>query len=271
MRSRKSVQAAVACTAVLVLALLAATASRGEPPAITAKRMEARAVLREIHKLDARLELAVEAYNAATVKLLAIRTQLKLNRHELAVAEANLKLAEQRLAARLRHLYMSPGGDATIELLLGATSLEDLLDRLDTAKRVASMDSLVLNEVRRYRRAVIRQGVLLRRAREAQLRLVGERAAAKARIQHGLASRRRLLASIRSEIERLQAEEAARQARLAAAARANLFAWKLAQQQRLNETVVGVTAEGAGAGGSSVGVAPPSPYAGVVGVALGQL
>jgi hypothetical protein len=43
-------------------------------------------------------------------------------------------------------------------------------------------------------------------------RVVAARAAAKAEIENGLADRKRLLSSIKSEIQRLQAEQAARQA-----------------------------------------------------------
>src|SRR5206468_3593193 len=47
-----------------VIALATMTSARAEPPSVTAKRDEARAVLAQIQELDSRLGKAVEAYNA---------------------------------------------------------------------------------------------------------------------------------------------------------------------------------------------------------------
>jgi cell wall-associated NlpC family hydrolase len=241
---------------------------------IASKRAEAQQVLAQINQLDVSLGKAVEAYDASTVKLQNIRKQLRVNRVEMRVARRNLGSAERRLAARLRALYISGGGDSTLEVLLGAKSLDDVINRLDTANRVSDQDAQVLREVKVFRQQVAQHGAQLRRAHRTQERVVADRAAAKARIERGIADRQRLVASIRGEIQRLQAEQAARQALLAAQARARLIQQQQQQQAALNATVVGATAQAPSSTGDPnavTTVAPPSHYGGVVGVAMAQL
>jgi peptidoglycan DL-endopeptidase CwlO len=241
---------------------------------ITAKKAEAQQVLAQINQLDISLGRAVEAYDSATVKLQHIRKQLGVNRLEMGVARQNLKAAEKRLAARLRSLYISGGGDSTLEVLLGAKSLDDVINRLDTVNRVSDEDAQVLREVKVFRRQVAVRGAALLRAHRAQQRVVADRAAAKARIENGIADRQRLVASIRGEIQRLQAQQAAQQALLAAQARARLVQQQQQQQARLNTIVIGATAQAPSTTGDPnavTTVAPPSQYGGVVGVAMAQL
>ncbi len=255
--------------AVLLSALLAASLAVVPAlanPRIEAKRAEAARVLADIRALDSQLEKAIEAYNGATVRLAQIERQLRVNKREIAVARDNLRTARARLASRLRELYMAGDTASTFELLVGATSMDDLIARLDTIDRVSAEDAQVLAEVKRFRREVARRRLLLQQARAAQARVVAERAQAKQRIEAGLAERRRLLSSIQGEIERLQAEERRRQARLAAQARARLAAQREAQQRALASTVVGAAAET-----PEATVLPPARYGGVVGIAMRYL
>jgi cell wall-associated NlpC family hydrolase len=261
---------------VVVAALLAAVPAVADP--IGDKKAEAQRVLTEINQLDIRLGRAIEAYDASTIKLDHIRKELSSNRYEMRVAIKNKNQAESRLARRLRELYISGQADPMVQVLVGAQSLDDVIDRMDTASRVSAQDAQVLHQVRQYRREVAIRGTALRRAHRAQQRVVAARAAAKAEIENGLADRKRLLSSIKSEIQRLQAEQAARQALLAAQARARLVAQQQAAAARLNATVVGVTVQapspsstGDPSTNSVTTVAPPSQYGGVVGVAMGQL
>ncbi len=231
-------------------------------------------MLAQINQLDISLGKAVEAYDAATVKLQDIRKELSVNHFEMRVARKNLTAAEGRLAARLRDLYISGGGDSTLEVLLGAKSLDDVINRIDTANRVSDQDAQVLREVKLFKRQMAERGAALQREHRTQQRVVADRAAARARIENGLADRKQLLSSIKGEIQRLQAEQAARQAVLAAQARARLVAQQQAAQARINNTIVGATFQAPSSTGDPnavITVAPPSHYGGVVGVAMAQL
>jgi cell wall-associated NlpC family hydrolase len=261
-------------TLVLVVALaafLGAASALAEPPQISAKRAEAQRVLDEIHSLDVQLEKAIEAYNGATDQLAAIERARALNTRHYVIAKSNLKVAQRRLASRLRAIYTSDQEDSTLAILLGSRSLTDFLNRVETVNSVASQDSQVLGEIRRFKHDVAVRGVQLKQAHIRQEQIVSQRAAAKHEVESGLAERQRLLGSIKGEIAQLQAEEARRQEQLRIAAEARLRAQLTAQRQAAAEAqqtdVVGasaVTPEG-------ITVAPPSRYGGVVGIAMQYL
>jgi len=242
---------------------------------ITEKQAEAQRVLGEIDRLGHQLDLATERYDGATLRLSHIRASLRVNEHELRVARHDYRIAIDRLGARMRQLYMQgPGFDSSIEIFLGARTVEDVITGLDNANQVEQQDARLIVQTKRYRAAVTRQRAILTRIRKAQERVVAERAAARARIASGLAEQRRLLSSIRAEIVRLKQEEAQREARLAAEAQARMAAMRAAQQQALRSAVLGATVAGAdGRNGLPTGAVVPASSIGarVVQIAMQYL
>jgi cell wall-associated NlpC family hydrolase len=208
---------------VALLFLLAASLfpAAARPSPVGTKKAEAQQVLAEIQTIDANLEKVVEAYNAAQIKLDSIKAEQRVNERRLEIARANFRRAQSYLQQRLVALYTSDEQSA-LEILLGAASLDDLLDRMDTVNRVSEQDARIVTEVRSFRAEIKKREGQLARARTSQEAVVADQAAKKASIESQLATRKQLLASIRSEIERLQREEAAQQARLEAAARSRL-------------------------------------------------
>ena len=63
-------------------------------------------------------------------------------------------------------------------MILGAKSLDDLLDRIDMAQRVGGQDSKVLKDVRRFRNEVKTRRAKLRSDRARQAQIVQQRAGA---------------------------------------------------------------------------------------------
>jgi cell wall-associated NlpC family hydrolase len=232
----------------LFAALLLAGPATSQPT-IESKESEAQQVLAQIQQIDAELGHAVEAYNAAEIELDGIRAEQEVNERRLEIARSNFSRAQTNLDARLVELYTSGESDL-LEVLLGASSLDELLDRIDTASRVSAEDSKIIEEVRTFRAEMKRREAALARARERQEAVVAERAARRAAIESQLAERQRLLSSIKSEIERLKAAEAARQRRLEAQARARLSA------PASSSPAVSTTS------------APPATHGGVVGIAM---
>jgi cell wall-associated NlpC family hydrolase len=222
-------------------------------PSIEAKQAEAQQVLAQIQQIDADLGHAVEAYNAAEIELDRIRVEQKVNERRLEIARSNFSRAQTNLDARLVELYTNGESDL-LEVLLGASSLDELLDRIDTANRVSEDDSHIVGEVRVFRAEVKRREAELAKARERQEAVVAERASRRADIEAKLAERQRLHASIESEIEKLQAAEAARQRRLEAQARARL-----------------TTAPSPSPEEADTGSPPPARHGGVVGIAMQYL
>ncbi len=93
-----------------------------------------------------KLSQSIEAYNAANVKLDGINTQLRLNKREMV----------SLVAISVLRRHVSPSGCAIStsgasphprsSSFLGASSFEDLINRLDTIDRVSGEDSQVLSE-----------------------------------------------------------------------------------------------------------------------------
>jgi len=245
-------------------ALVAVSPAPAEPGSVSSKQAEAQSVMAQIQGLDANLERAVDAYNLANEKLAGIENDLRTNKAELKLAKANLRHAQRQLEAHLVAMYTSGDQDNGLAVLLGATSMDDLINRLDTMNRVSDQSAEVLKQVKIFRAKVKRERDRLQTAHVQQAKLVAERSAEKASIEGQLASRRQLLSSIKSEISRMQAAEQAQQAQLAAQARARL-------------TTSGATVLNASAGAvtspqpAPVYAPPPSKYGGVVGIAMQYL
>jgi cell wall-associated NlpC family hydrolase len=220
-------------------------------------------VLAQINQIDHALSQKIEAYNGARYRLGQIEHDQQVNRHDLGVARGNLKHAQKALAARLVSLYTADRQNTTLDVLLGAKSLDDLLSSLDTVNRVSDQDATVLREVISFRKLVQKQEHQLATAHSEQAGLVSSLAAQKAQIEGQLAQRQQLLSSIRSEIARLRAAERAQQAELAVAARARL-ATGGGQQPPVGIGIGAITPDGAS-------VVPASPYTGVVGIAMRYL
>jgi peptidoglycan DL-endopeptidase CwlO len=246
-------------------ALIAVPSAPAEPASVAAKRAEAQAVMGQIQGLDANLEQAIEAFNLANVKLGRIKDDLRENRRELKIAQGNLTRARATLEARLVEMYTSGSDNTGFAVLLGAGSIEDLIERVDTVNRVSDQSGRVLKEVKQYRTAVKTRRAKLKQAHVEQARLVAERAAQKASIEGQLAQRQQMLSSIRSEIGRLQEQERARQAQLEAAARA-----RLASPQTGLE-VITASSGSIDSTDQPLPAAPPGRYGGVVGIAMQYL
>ena len=185
------------------------------------KRSEAKRVLAEISRIDRQLSHTVDAFDGARVQLAALDARLRRNRAALVRARRTLQTAQKRLERRMVLIYTSEQ-PTTLDILLGASSLSDLLDELDTARKVAAQDDEVAQEAAAAKAELERRRAELERSRRAQRQTVARLAATRARIQSSLARRRELLASIHTEIAQIRARERARERRLAAEARARL-------------------------------------------------
>jgi cell wall-associated NlpC family hydrolase len=219
-------------------------------------------VLSQINQIDQSLGAAVEQYNLANVRLHKIEGDLRENKKQLALARTNLKLSQKALAARLVTAYTSTEDNSTLAVLLGSTSFEDLLNRVEAINSTSTQDANIVRQVRSSKLAIQHHEIELRNAHEAQRHIVAQKAAQKHHIESQLAQRRSLLSSIRGQIQQMKAAEAAQQRRLAAAAQA-----RIAGQS--TPTVSGVGVGASTPEGSTV--APPNVHGGVVGIAMQYL
>jgi len=205
----------------------------------------------------------VEAYNAANVRLDQIKHDLEVNQARLETAKKNLVKARAQVSARLVALYTSDEPD-TLSIIFGASSLGDLIERIDSANRIADQDARIAAEVRQYRNEVHARQQALVKAQADQVKVVAERAAQRASVQSQLAERQALYSSIKDQIAHLEAAERARQARLAAQARA-------AAKQHSAPAPAPTPAPSSSSGGSSSSAPPPATHSSVVSIALQYL
>ena len=260
-----------------VLAVLLGTASTAQAdPTISSKQAEARQILDQIHEMDSQLSKAIEAYNYADIELDRLDGELTANGRHLVVAKASLGSAQEHIAARLRALYVNGPGSGAVEVILGAKSLDDVLNRLDVVERVGDQDARVLSDVKRFRTEVRERRSKLKTAREQQADVVAERAASKAWIEEKLGERQRLYASVKNEIADLEAQERRRAALLEAQARARLSAQQSAIRQAVLEstssTAVATADPSVDASSEEyIPAPPPAKYTGVVGIAMQYL
>jgi cell wall-associated NlpC family hydrolase len=250
--------------AVLALAgaALSAAPAAAEPSSLASKQAQAQRVLVQIRSLDTSLSRAIEAYNLANIQLDRIESDLAENRVRLSIAKRNLNRAQSALARRLVTMYVSGSSNSTLEVLLGARSLDEVLSGIEAANRVSTNDANVLTQVKVFRAETRAHAQRLKRARARQAQLVRERASRKASIESQLGERQRLLSSIKTEISRIEAAERARQEELARQARERMVA---------AEPTFAASPIDSSAASTNVLAAPPARYGGVVGVAMRYL
>jgi cell wall-associated NlpC family hydrolase len=233
------IKSSAACVFVLLVSSVVVGDLRAASPRerIREKQAQAQAVLVQVNQLDRRFEASVEAWNGARYQLASTRRELAADRAALRVAERQRRIAVARVRARLVALYESDDQPTTIAILFGSTDVSDVLARLDAAHAIADADRRLAAQTAaardRYARAA-RRTAAVERQRAAS---VSQLAAQRSQIGSLLGERKRLLASVQSEVSHLQAEEARRQAILAAEARARLAraqaeARREAQQRR---------------------------------------
>lgn len=202
--------------AALAVAFAAAAPAAGAPTnaAIQAKQAEAAAAQRELERIDADVEMKVEDYNAATEALERTRADIVTTRGELERAGAELVRSQGRLDERARAIYMG-GPQESLTMLVGVTSFEDLVTRLDLLDRITGADADLVDEVSAYRGRVAAAEVALTNREAEQIALRQQAEAARAQVEAVLKRQKAYVAGLNAEVQRLMAEERERQRRIA--------------------------------------------------------
>ena len=273
-RTKRRISALAVGLAGLAATLLVGVGSATADPSISSKKQQAQAIMAQIQEMDSELSHAIEAYNLANVQLDRIDADLETNGRHLVVAKSSLTVAQTHIAKRLRALYINGDSGGAVEVILGAKSLDDLLDRLDMAQRVGGQDSKVLRDVKRFRHEVQTRRAKLSSDRARQAQVVDQRAAQRRSIESQLAERQRLYNSVKDEIAQLEAAERRRQAEIERQARARIAAAEAARasaHQGAVEVSSDPIASPVSDGGSTSVNVPPAKYGGVVGIAMQYL
>lgn len=198
-------------------------------PEIAAKQAEAKVAQDKLDDMRSDLEMQVEEYNRVDDALQKTRGLVTDTRAKLEREDANLREAQQMLERRADGIYR--GGDVDVlEVVLGTTSFEDFLTRIDLLMRIGTSDAQLVGSVKDARQRVAETKRVLEQ-REAELVALRAQADEKRRRVESAVSRQdeflkslnsRIAGLIKAEEERLkrEAEERARQLAAAQAAAA---------------------------------------------------
>jgi peptidoglycan DL-endopeptidase CwlO len=222
-------------------------------PAIRAAQAHERAVMAQVNAIGKDLQLAEDQWANAQHRLALVNANLRQNEYRLHVAKGNLKAAQQRLQARLYSLYVN-GAPSTIDVIAGAHSLSQLIDRAESAQVLSNQDAALGQQALSFEHSVQARERQLHQLKLQREQTVREAAARKQQRASELEQQKRLLASIHSSISQLQAQEAARERAAAAAARARLQA-EIAARKAAEQAAAAQTTQSS----SAPTIAPPPP------------
>jgi len=177
------------------------------------KRAEAARIQAQVDELDTQVEVASEEYNEAKVRYEEISAAVKANEARLAELVARQDTLQSKLATRVQGMYRQ-GALGYIEVLLGAASFEEFATVWDLLQDMNTADAATVAELRKTRAEVerVKEELAVQQA-EAKAE-ADTMAAKKTAVERQLDERKRLLSSVKQEIQAILDE----QARAAAAA-----------------------------------------------------
>lgn len=193
-------RAALVAAGVLLVLLPAARAD--DPETLEARGAELATAEQgarlELFALESRLATARTAVAQVEDRLAAVQRERVASRRQLRAAKRTLAAAEQRLAEQVRVLYLQEEPDL-ISIFLGASSIEEAIDSIDTLERAANATTGVLGEAKAARKRVVRLLESLTTRRE-ELRALRASAIVRARdLESAQASRLSYIAELQSQ------------------------------------------------------------------------
>lgn len=233
--------------------MLFGASAAGAEPSIGDKRRQAELILSQVQELDAEVGAAAERFNGANYKLDQLASRLRETRLDLKRSRRQLGAARSHAGERLVQLYVNGAGQSTLEIILGAESLSEVLDAVEANERILEQDARIIGDVKRLSVRTKKRERQLVASRATQGRLVRQLASERDAIAVKLSERQDLLGSVQAEVERLEAEERARQVELRRRAEAELA------RQRALAAVQQSRAESSPAIESAPAVPTPTP------------
>lgn len=248
-------------TAILVCVVGSLAASAQTPvhaDRIADARAQAERELVRIQTEGQRLEVVIERYNGAKVRLATTMRRISENEVRLSSARRNLKSARHALNVSLISAYKNPMPDP-LQTALEARNFGQVLEQFSLMDRTNSYNSGVLSEIRDYRVEVDTRQRALNRERNKRRDAVAELRSLRVQIQASVRASKQRYRGLRAEVRRLI--EARRQAEIAASRRAAERARQLqaaAQAQPVVANDIGGVAAPAASSGGDAAAAPKS-------------
>ncbi len=168
------------------------------------KQAEAERVRQQIESMKVESGRIAEEYNSALSEYEAIRMDVESNRERLEKAQTDYKRARTILHERLRSIYKS-GEVSSLEVMLDATSIDDLLSRYDFFTYIGNKDFQLFDEVKRLREEISEQQRSLEEKEARQRQVLGSVNAKRQAMEASLQEQQTYLDSINKEILELLA------------------------------------------------------------------
>ena len=203
--------------AALAAALAATVAGAHSTPEIRAQQAHERSVLGQVSQIGNELQLIEDQAGKAQQQLAQAKQSLRANEYRLHVAQGNLHAAQKRLQARLYSLYVN-GAPSTVDVIAGAHSLSQLIDRAESAQVLSNQDAALGQQALRFQQSVQARERQLKKLEATRAAAVRELNAKQQEKASELGREKRLLASIHTTISQLVTQEAARERAVRAAA-----------------------------------------------------
>ena len=199
------------CLAVAPVVALAAPTNA----AIRAKQADAKAADSKLQDLNADLELKQTDLQDVTTALQDTRDQITVTEQRLGLAQAAFDESQLQLASRADVIYRSGSVDM-LEVLLGTSSFDDFVTRLDMLNLITDSDAQLVAQVEADRNNVAQTKAALQN-REGEEVALREQAQAKTDlVTAAVATQATYVKSLAADIKKLMKQEEDRQARIAA-------------------------------------------------------
>ena len=213
-----------ALAALLIGTALAPAPSRAAP-SVEDLQAQARAVKRQVARLDQRAEVLTEKYNVARAALDTLNIRLEQTRSDLERTQTQLDAAQALRSARLVTMYKSDGY-SLLDVLFNLKDLGEADTQLDYFRAIDAADQATVTRIAGMEKQIqqLSQQIDKDRAQalKQEMALRGQQAA----IEDELAAREQLLTDLDARVKKLIAQQAAldaaTSARLAKAAGVDL-------------------------------------------------
>ncbi len=228
--------------------------SAAATPTVGSKRADAQRAMEQINQMDRQMEIVGTKWQGAQYHLHQTTHKLAVTKVSLNLARKSLGAARHALAKRVISVYMEQGdgSNSTVAILLQATSLQDMVDRIDARQRISDHDSRVVKQVKTLRDQTASEAASLERLQGKQRAYASQIAAQWSELKRKKAEREAYVSSVKREIASLIAEQN-RQAQLAAAqARRTIANYNSAAPTTSSGVSPGYTAPAASSVGAAV-------------------
>jgi cell wall-associated NlpC family hydrolase len=187
-------------------------------PTVSSKRADAQRAWEQINQMDQQIEAVGNKWQGAQYHLSQTKNKLNATKISLNLARKSLDTAHHALAKRLISVYMEQGdaSDSTVAILFQATSIQDMIDRVNAAQRISDHDSRVVKQVKVLRDKTASDAAALEKLQARQQSYANQISSQLSALRAKQVEREAYYKSVKREIASLQAE-AQRQAELAAA------------------------------------------------------